>query len=442
MNKEFKKIPIKDLIPYENNPRINSEAVKYVEESMKQCENIDPIEVDENLVILSGHTRLIALKRLGYKETDVVIVSGLTEEQKKKYRILANKTAEIAEWDLEKLEAELDGLDFGDFDFGFDIPDLLPPEPEIVEDIVPEKVETISQLGDIWELGPHRLLCGDSTSETDLAKLMQNEVADLLITDPPYNVALGYDMTIEEAKIRRRRMDGLTVKNDSFETGEQFFEFLKKAFTNANKVMKPGGAYYIWYASREVVNVSNALEASGLPVRQELIWNKNRLVLGRQDYQWKHEPCLYGWKEGAGHYFINDRTFSTIFDEGEPLDPSKLKKEELVKILAEILQLPTTIIDEDRPSRSEQHPTMKPIKLIARQIKNSTRPGEIVLDIFGGSGSTLIACEQLQRPCRTVELSEQYCDVIIQRYINLKDSIEGVYRIRDGERVKYKDVFK
>ena len=428
MNKEFKTMKLKDIVPYENNPRINEEAVAYVEESMKQCENIDPIEVDEDNVILSGHTRLIALKRLGYKDTEVLVVSGLTEEQKRKYRILANKTAEIAQWDFEKLEKELEGLDFDGFDFGFDFPEEEEKEPEIIEDLVPEETEPIAKNGDIWILGRHKLLCGDCTKEANLDKLMEGEAADLLLTDPPYNV--NYEGGT-----------GKKIENDNMESSK-FQEFLYDAFRNACRVLKEGGAFYIWYASREVVNFSTALERAGLQVRQELIWNKNALVLGRQDYQWKHEPCLYGWKEGAAHYFINDRTLTTVQE--EEIDPTKMKKEELVKLVLQILgkDVPTTVIDEDRPSRSEEHPTMKPIKLIARQVRNSTKQDETVLDLFGGSGSTLIACEQLGRTCRTMELSEHYCDVIIQRYINLKESTKDVYRIRDGKKTPYDKVFK
>lgn len=428
MNKEFKTMKLKDIVPYENNPRINEEAVAYVEESMKQCENIDPIEVDEDNVILSGHTRLIALKRLGYKDTEVLVVSGLTEEQKRKYRILANKTAEIAQWDFEKLEKELEGLDFDGFDFGFDFPEEEEKEPEIIEDLVPEETEPIAKNGDIWILGRHKLLCGDCTKEANLDKLMEGEAADLLLTDPPYNV--NYEGGT-----------GKKIENDNMESSK-FQEFLYDAFRNACRVLKEGGAFYIWYASREVVNFSTALERAGLQVRQELIWNKNALVLGRQDYQWKHEPCLYGWKEGAAHYFINDRTLTTVQE--EEIDPTKMKKEELIKLVQDILgkDVPTTVINEDRPSRSEEHPTMKPIKLIARQVRNSTKQDETVLDLFGESGSTLIACEQLGRTCRTMELSEHYCDVIIQRYINLKESTKDVYRIRDGKKTPYDKVFK
>lgn len=246
---------------------------------------------------------------------------------------------------------------------------------------------------------------------------MNGNLADLVVTDPPYNVAIGIE-DIEEAKIRKRRTDGLSIQNDAM-SNEDFYLFLKKVFKNLYNNIKNGGVFYVWYASKEVVNFTNALEYNNLPVRQELIWNKNSLVMGRQDYQWKHEPCLYGWKDGAGHYFIDDRTQTTVFEDKKP-DIKKMKKEELVKLLEEIYsdKVSTTIINESKPSVSELHPTMKPVKLIARQVKNSSRINEKVLDLFGGSGTTLITCEQLNRKCYMMEYDPHYIDVIIQRWEN------------------------
>lgn len=285
----------------------------------------------------------------------------MTEEQKKKYRILDNKTNELAEWDFDLLEEEIDGFDFGfDFNSGED-------DAEIIEDDVPEvdeENEPITKLGDIWQLGKHRLMCGDSTDVSAVAALMNGEEADLLLTDPPYNVAY-------EGKTK----DALTIKNDKFR------EFL----TAAVSVLKEGGAFYIWFASREHCNFETALNESGLEVRQELIWKKNTMVLGRQDYQWKHEPCLYGWKDGASHNWYSDRC-------------------------------QTTVLEFNKPARNGEHPTMKPVELFAYQIKNSTKKGETVLDLFGGSGTTIIACEQTGRTAYCMELDERYCDVIIKRY--------------------------
>lgn len=230
-------------------------------------------------------------------------------------------------------------------------------------------------------------------------------------------MALGKDMTPEEVKIRRRRTDGKIVPNDYFKDEADFLNFLINAFKAANAGMKPGAAFYIWHADSEEFNFRKACREIGWKIRQGLIWNKNTIILGRQDYQWKHEPCLYGWKDGAAHYFVDDRTQATVLED-KGLDIDHMKKEEMKVLLHELLEekISTTVIEENKPARSEEHPTMKPLKLLARQIKNSSRPGENVLDIFGGSGSTLIACEQLGRHCFMVELDPRYCDVIIKRW--------------------------
>ena len=375
---EIIKLNINEVIPYPDNPRKNDNAVDAVAESIKQCGYCSPIVIDEDNVILAGHTRLKALKKLKWKEVECVRKTGLTEEQKKKYRILDNKTNELAEWDFDLLEEEIDGLDFDGFDFGFDMSAFEEPQ-EIVEDEPPEvdeDSEPITQLGDIWQLGDHRLMCGDSTDAGTVAILMDGKQADLFLTDPPYNVAY-------EGKTK----DALTIENDKMES-DKFREFLTSAFTAAVSVLKDGGGFYIWFASREHCNFETALNDSGLDVRQELIWKKNTMVLGRQDYQWKHEPCLYGWKDGASHNWYSDRC-------------------------------QTTILEFDKPARNGEHPTMKPVELFAYQIQNSTKKNDIVLDLFGGSGTTIIACEQTGRIGYSMELDPKYCDVIIKRYENL-----------------------
>lgn len=375
---EIIKLNINEVIPYPDNPRKNDNAVAAVAESIKQCGYCSPIVIDENNVILAGHTRLKALKKLKWKEVECVRKTGLTEEQKKKYRILDNKTNELAEWDFDLLEEEIDGLDFDGFDFGFDF-NSGEDDAEIIEDEVPEvneEIEPTVKLGDIWQLGRHRLMCGDSTNTDEVSKLTDGTIVDLLLTDPPYNV--NYTGGTE---------DELKIQNDNMES-EQFKQFLTDAFTAGVSCLKDGGSFYIWFASREHCNFENALNASGLSVRQELIWKKNALVLGRQDYQWKHEPCLYGWKDGASHNWYGDRS-------------------------------QTTILEFDKPTRSADHPTMKPVELFAYQIKNSTKKGETVLDLFGGSGTTIIACEQTGRTGYCMELDPKYCDVIIKRYENL-----------------------
>lgn len=375
---EIIKLNINEVIPYPDNPRKNDNAVDAVAESIKQCGYCSPIVIDEDNVILAGHTRLKALKKLKWKEVECVRKTGLTEEQKKKYRILDNKTNELAEWDFDLLEEEIDGLDFDGFDFGFDMSAFEEPQT-IIEDEPPEvdeENEPITQLGDIWQLGDHRLMCGDSTDAGTVAILTDGKQADLFLTDPPYNVAY-------EGKTK----DALTIENDKMES-DKFREFLTSAFTAAVSVLKEGGGFYIWFASREHCNFETALNDSGLDVRQELIWKKNTMVLGRQDYQWKHEPCLYGWKDGASHNWYSDRC-------------------------------QTTILEFDKPARNGEHPTMKPVELFAYQIQNSTKKNDIVLDLFGGSGTTIIACEQTGRIGYSMELDPKYCDVIIKRYENL-----------------------
>lgn len=369
----------------------------------------------DNNIIVEGHGRLAAAKQLGYKELDCIRLDHLTDEERRAYTLTHNKLTMNTDFDIEILDEELKNILNIDMNkFGFEPIDIT--EDDIKEDdfefeIKPEE-DAIAKNGYIYILGAHRVMCGDSTKLADVEKLMDGKTADLLLTDPPYNVDIGIE-DLEDAKARKRRMDGKSIQNDKM-TDYEFYEFLVKAFQNAEQILKPGGAFYVWYASREVVNFENALKDAGLTTKQELIWNKNVFVMGRQDYQWKHEPCLYGWKEGAAHYFIKDRTQKTVLE--KEIDLDNMKKEDMRKLLEEILQEPTTVIDETRPRNSKQHPTMKPIKLMAKQIRNSTRPGEIVVDLFGGSGSTLIACEQLKRPCYIMEYDPHYVDVIVQRW--------------------------
>ena len=407
-------LTLDEIKPYDNNPRNNTEAVKQVKKSLRDFGFQNPIIVDKDMVIICGHTRYEAAKELKLESVPVIIADELTDQQVKAFRLVDNKTAEYAEWDYDKLMEEIANItdfDMGEYEFNLieeedDLEKIVedtPPDPELEE-------EAISKPGDIYILGNHRLMCGDSTKEADVEKLMDGAIADLVVTDPPYNV------NIENSK-------GMKIENDDM-SSQAFKEFLIAAFTNLNNALKPGGSFYIWFASREHVNFETALNEAGLEVRQELIWNKNSLILGRQDYQWKHEPCLYGWKDGASHYFIDDRTQTTIIEDKKP-DIKKMKKEEMQALLEEIYsdKISTTIINEDRPSVNDLHPTMKPLKLLARLIKNSsqsTKAGNntnnIVLDLFGGSGSTLITCEQLDRKCYMMEYDPHYADVIVKRW--------------------------
>lgn len=396
------------ITPYERNPRNNTDAVKYVAESIKNFGFKVPIVIDKDGIIVAGHTRHLAAKKLKLKEVPCIIADDLTEEQVKAYRLADNKVSEYAEWDLELLAGELEDLMNLDFDmsaFGFELEDEEESEVEAEEDgyepELPEQPK--SKLGDIYILGNHILMCGDSTKTEDVAKLMGGNVADLVVTDPPYNVAI-------------QNTKGMTIENDDMDSSS-FKEFLTECFINLEQSLKAGGAFYVWYASREHINFEQALNEAGLKVREQLIWNKNTFILGRQDYHWKHEPCLYGWKDGDKHYFIDDRKQATVIED-KGIDIKKLKKDEMVELLKEFMsgKHSTTVIDEDKPSVNDLHPTMKPIKLIARQVKNSSRQGEIVLDLFGGSGSTLIACEQLNRRCFMMEYDPKYADVIIDRW--------------------------
>lgn len=368
-------IPLKNLKPYENNPRKNDDAVKYVAESIKEFGFKVPIVIDKNNVIVAGHTRYKAAKKLKMSEVPCIIADDLTDEQIKAFRLADNKVAEKAEWDFDLLNTELDDIIDLDMElFGFE--DALQDDAEeAVEDEFEVELppEPKSKLGDIYQLGNNRLMCGDSTVLEDVEKLMGGEQADMLLTEPPYNV--NY-----EGKTK----DKLKIKNDKMDN-DNFRQFLTDAFSNADMVMKPGAVFYIWHADSEGYNFRGACFDAGWTVRQCLIWNKNSMVMGRQDYQWKHEPCLYGWKEGAGHLWASDRK-------------------------------QTTVINFDKPTRNDMHPTMKPIPLFDYQIKNNTKGGDVVLDLFGGSGTTIMACEQNGRRGYSMEYDPRYVDVIVDRW--------------------------
>lgn len=367
-------VQINKIKPYEKNPRRNDAAVVAVEESIKQCGYCAPIVVDENMVILAGHTRYKALRHMGWEECQVVVRDGMTEEQKRKYRLLDNKTSEFAEWDMELLAGELDGLDFDGFDFGFDdltVGDDADAQDDDFDPVPPD--EPKSKRGDIYQLGRHRLMCGDSTSDEDVEALAGGVKMDMLLTDPPYGV-----------NYVGKTKDALKIENDA-QTNDELLAFLVEAYSAADAIMKPGAVFYIWHADQKAGVFRSACANVGWEVRQVLIWVKNSMVLGRQDYQWKHEPCLYGWKEGAGHLWASDRK-------------------------------QTTILEFDRPTRNKEHPTMKPIPLFDYQIKNNTKGGDAVLDLFGGSGTTIMACEQNGRVGYVMEYDPRYVDVIIKRW--------------------------
>ena len=376
---------IESLIPYINNSRKHSdEQVAQIAASIKEFGWTNPILVDGSNGLIAGHGRLLAARKLGMPKVPVIELAHLSENQKKALIIADNKLALNSDWDNNLLMIELQELDSEDYDLsvlGFDQDELdallNPIEPTTGltdEDAVPDvPEEPKTKPSDVYILGNHRLMCGDSCSITDMEKLCNDRKVDMWLTDPPYNVA--YEGKTKEA---------LTIQNDSM-SDDGFRQFLRDAYVTADTVMKPGAVFYIWHADSEGYNFRGAAFDAGWKVRQCLIWKKSTMVMGRQDYHWKHEPCLYGWKEGAGHLWATDRK-------------------------------QTTILEFDKPSRNGEHPTMKPVALFEYQMLNNTKGGDIILDSFGGSGTTLLAAEKNGRIAYVMELDPKYCDVIVKRW--------------------------
>lgn len=408
-----------DIIPYDKNPRKNDEAVKYVKASIEKFGFKVPIVIDENKVVVCGHTRLKAAKEIGLEQVPCIMASDLTPEQIRAFRIADNKVAEIAEWDMDALKdeiSELPDFDFGDFGF---TDDELPQEDEEEkydfeedEDGKPV-VEERTKRGDLWRLGEHTLMCGDSTLEADVSRLMGGGKADCLITDPPYNVA-----------VTGGTGDKLTIMNDNMDEA-QFDGFLGAVFKRAVEALKPGAAFYVWHASRTQRNFENMMNAAGMKVREQLVWVKDLFTLGRQDYQWMHELCFYGWMDGAAHRWMSDRCQSTVAD----FLPNAIMKRKngsvvlkiggksyALKADAIVEEIKGTVLSFPKPARSEMHPTMKPVELIRYQMENSTGRDDTVLDLFGGSGTTMIAAERSGRKCRMMELDPKYATVILNRW--------------------------
>jgi DNA modification methylase len=423
---DIKQIPINDIKPYDKNPRKNDLAVDKVAASIKEFGFQQPNVTDKNGVIIVGHTRYKAAIKLGLTDIPVLYANNLTNEQVKAYRLSDNKTNEFSEWDIDLLVGELGELKEFNFDmqpFGFE--DM---QPEVVEDdfdvdkTLEKIIKPITKRGDIWQLGKHRLMCGDSTMIDDVGSLMGGVLADLIITDPPYNVNYGNIAEILN-RLGRGGRHIEPILNDNMDSAS-FRMFLTAAFTNVFISINSGSSIYVFHADNEGYNFRGAFCDAGFKLAQSCIWVKNSMVLGRQDYQWQHEPILcgekedpesewepviYGWSPTGGHRWHSDRKQKTVWY-------------------------------FDKPLKSKEHPTMKPIKLIAYPMENSSRPGDGVLDLFGGSGSTLIAAEQLNRICYMMELDEKYCDVIIQRYINLRGSDTDVFLLKNDEKLHYSKV--
>jgi DNA modification methylase len=370
-----------------NNPRqIKDDKFKKLVQSIREFPEMlekRPLvcftDVDGKYVVLGGNMRLKASQEVGLKEIPIVLADDWTQEQRDEFLIKDN--VGFGEWDWDQLANEWDvdlldkwGLDVPNFDT-----EVLEAEEDDFDTTPPE--DAITVLGDLYEIGEHRLLCGDSTQSDTFEKLMEGEFADMVVTDPPYNVAY-------EGKTK----DALTIDNDNM-GNDDFYKFLYDFYSALTTAVKKGGAIYVWHASSEIINFGKAMVDAGWLLKQQLIWVKNSMVMGRQDYQWKHEPCLYGWLKGDSHKWYSDRK-------------------------------QTTVINFDRPNRNAEHPTMKPIGLFGYQIENSSKVNDIVIDAFGGSGTTMIACHQLKRKARVIEFDPKYCDVIVNRMIALDPSIE------------------
>ena len=424
---------LSDLKAADYNPRkaLTPEDSEYqkIKRSIEEFGYVDPIIINEDGTIIGGHQRCTVLKDLGYEEVDVVVVS-LDKQREKALNIALNKIT--GEWDELKLKDLLLDLDLGDYDIsltGFeseeltDLVDRLAIEPEAIDDDFDESemLEQISEpktkLGDVWKLGRHRLMCGDSTSQEDVATLMKGELADLIITDPPYNVNYGDKAEMLDTYLQKGHRNNSRIKNDNMDN-ESFYSFMLQIYQSAYEFMREGAAIYVFHAESTGHIFRQAFLDAGLKLSQCLIWEKNTFVLGRQDYQWRHEPCLYGWKEGAAHYFINDRTQDTVILEDD-VDFEAMKKAELVAYIKDLhrnYKDQTSVIYENKPARNDIHPTMKPVTLVGRLMSNSSKSGWNVLDLCGGSGSTLMAAEQLGRTAFLMELDEKFCDVIVKRW--------------------------
>ena len=403
-------VPISKLVPYVNNARTHSpEQVMKLRSSLREFGFINPIIIDRDYGIIAGHGRLLAAKEEGITEVPCVFVDYLTEAQKKAYILADNRMAMDAGWDEELLRVEIEALQGEAFDVsltGFDEKELA----DLFKDGSDSDAEdddydlsaaldkaALVERGDIWTVGRHRLMCGDATSAEDVAALMDGRKANLILTDPPYGVSF-------------KSSNGLTIQNDSMKD-EEFYHFLLDSFRNMADHLEKGGAAYVFHADTEGLNFRRAFIDAGFHLAGCCIWVKDSLVLGRSDYQWQHEPVLYGFMQNGKHPWYSDRKQTTIWNFA-------------------------------KPKRNANHPTSKPLDLLGYPIGNSTQENAIVIDTFGGSGSTLMACEQMNRTCCTMELDEKYASVILRRYVDDTGDADGVYVIRDGEKLSYTALVK
>ena len=422
---EVVKVPTIELVEYRNNAKLHPiEQIDQIAQSIWEFGFNNPILAwhndDGEPEIVAGHGRLMAARKLGLRELPVVFLDHMTEEQRRAYILVDNQLTMNSGFDEDALQEELSNIfdiDMGQFDFEIVEPDdeeedLEPIEAD--EDELPEISPTRAKTGQIWALGDHRLVCGDSTDPKVVKALMGDDMADMLLTDPPYNVdyASKNEMLSLVDKMNHIQDD---IVNDRFEDTESYRKFVEKALESSLGFMRDGAAFYVWFAAWHTKAMFDACESVGLQVRQQLYWVKNNIVLGRQDYQWQTEPCIYGWKDGS-HWFAPTRKEHNIIDDMANL--RAMDKKQLIELVESIMlgNEETDVLRVDKPMVSADHPTTKPVELFARLIRNSTRKGQTVLDVFAGSGTTAMACEQMGRKARMVELSEGYCDVILERW--------------------------
>ena len=407
---EMQLVPLSKLVPYVNNARTHSpEQLVKLRSSLREFGFINPVIIDREFNVIAGHGRIMAAKEEGIIEVPCVFVDYLTEAQKKAYILADNRMALDAGWDEELLRIEIESLQGADFDvsltgFGEDeIADIFAGDGE--KDVKDDGFDLSAALekaafverGDIWTVGRHRLMCGDATSAEDVAALMDGKKANLIVTDPPYNVAF-------------KSGSGLSIQNDSMENGE-FYTFLYNSFQNMAEHLEKGGAAYVFHADTEGLNFRKAFVDAGFHLAGVCIWVKNSLVLGRSDYQWQHEPVLYGFLKNGKHPWYSDRKQTTIWN-------------------------------YDKPKRNKNHPTSKPLDLLGYPICNSSQENAIVLDTFGGSGSTMMACEQTNRICHMMELDEKYASVILRRAVEIGIAPEDIFVERGGEKIPYSALVK
>ena len=407
---EMQLISVDKLIPYVNNARTHSpEQINKIRSSLREFGFVNPLIIDRNNNVIAGHGRLEAAKAEGYKEVPCVFVDEMTEAQKKAYILADNRMALDAGWDDDLLKVELEALQDMDFDLGLtgfdekEIADLfgMDNDSEVEDDdfdltAALEKASFVEK-GDIWTVGRHRLMCGDATDPNDVGKLMGDKKANLIVTDPPYGVSF-------------KSSSGLTIQNDSMKD-EEFYKFLSTAFFNMAAHLEKGGAAYVFHADTEGLTFRKAFIDAGFHLAGVCIWVKNSLVLGRSDYQWQHEPVLYGFLQNGKHPWYSDRKQTTIWN-------------------------------YDKPKRNENHPTSKPLDLLGYPICNSSQENAIVIDTFGGSGSTMMACEQTNRVCFMMELDEKYASVILRRAVENGIAPEDIFVERGGEKLTYTDLVK